>query len=106
MGAAQYMVEEKGRKNISCIGLAIPNVGPWSCGALEEYMTSKGLTGSSVYLNPGSPDVNSGLLEAVASGRGHDPCQPARRSGDCLSEGGGGAGLWGHLPMGLVHAAV
>jgi branched-chain amino acid transport system substrate-binding protein len=35
---------------------------------MEEYMTSKGLTGSSVYLNPASPDVNSGLLEAVASG--------------------------------------
>jgi branched-chain amino acid transport system substrate-binding protein len=68
VGAAQYMVEEKGAKNISCIGLAIPDVGPWSCGAMEEYMKSKGLMGSSVYLNPGSPDVNSGLLEAVGSG--------------------------------------
>lgn len=68
VGAAQYMVEEKEAKNISCVGLAIPNVGPWSCGAMEEYMTSKGLTGSSVLLNPASPDVNSGLLEAVASG--------------------------------------
>jgi branched-chain amino acid transport system substrate-binding protein len=68
IGAAQYMVEEKGSKNVSCIGLAIPDVGPWSCGATEDYMKSKGLTGSSVYLNPGSPDVNSGLLEAVGSG--------------------------------------
>lgn len=68
IGAAQYMVEAQESKNISCIGLAIPNVGPWSCGAMEGYMASKGLTGSSVYLNPASPDVNSGLLEAVASG--------------------------------------
>ncbi|MCA8869055.1 MAG: ABC transporter substrate-binding protein [Rhodobacteraceae bacterium] len=68
VGAAQYMVEDQGSKNISCIGLAIPNVGPWSCGAMEDYMTSKGLTGSSVLLNPASPDVNSGLLESVASG--------------------------------------
>lgn len=68
VGAAQFMVEEKGAQNISCIGLAIPNVGPWSCGVMEGYMTAKGLTGSSVYLNPASPDVNSGLLEAVASG--------------------------------------
>lgn len=68
VGAAQYMVEEKGAQNISCIGLAIPNVGPWSCGAMERYMDAKGLTGSTVLLNPASPDVNSGLLEAVASG--------------------------------------
>ncbi len=62
------MVEAQESKSISCIGLAIPNVGPWSCGAMEGYMTSKGLTGSSVYLNPASPDVNSALLESVASG--------------------------------------
>jgi branched-chain amino acid transport system substrate-binding protein len=68
VGAAQYMVEEKGAQNISCIGLAIPNVGPWSCGAMEAYMADKGLKGSSVLLNPASPDVNSGLLEAVGSG--------------------------------------
>jgi branched-chain amino acid transport system substrate-binding protein len=68
VGAAQYMVEEKGAKNVSCIGLAIPDVGPWSCGASEEYMKSKGLTGSSVLLNPASPDVNSALLESIGSG--------------------------------------
>lgn len=68
VGAAQYMVEEQAAQSIVCIGLAIPNVGNWSCGAMEEYMTSKGLTGASVLLNPASPDVNSSLLEAVASG--------------------------------------
>lgn len=68
LGAAQYMVEDRGAQSIACIGLAIPNVGPWSCGAMEDYMTANGLTGASVYLNPASPDVNSGLLEAIASG--------------------------------------
>ncbi|MBT9246265.1 ABC transporter substrate-binding protein (plasmid) [Gemmobacter fulvus] len=68
IGAAQYMVEEKAAQHAVCIGLTIPNVGNWSCGAMEEYMASKGLTGSSVLLNPASPDVNSGLLEAVATG--------------------------------------
>lgn len=68
IGAAQYMVEEKGTQSAVCIGLTIPNVGNWSCGAMEGYMQSKGLTGSSVLLNPASPDVNSGLLEAVATG--------------------------------------
>lgn len=68
VGAAMYAVQELGATNISCIGLAIPSVGNWSCGAVEEYMASKGLQGSSVLLNPAAPDVNSGLLEAVASG--------------------------------------
>ena len=68
IGAAMYAVEELDATNVSCIGLAIPSVGNWSCGAVEEYMASKGLSGSSVLLNPAAPDVNSGLLEAVASG--------------------------------------
>lgn len=68
IGAAMYAVEELGATNVSCIGLAIPSVGNWSCGAVEDYMTSKGLQGSSVLLNPAAPDVNSGLLEAIASG--------------------------------------
>lgn len=68
IGAAMYAVEELGATNVSCIGLAIPSVGNWSCGAVEEYMASKGLSGSSVLMNPAAPDVNSGLLEAIASG--------------------------------------
>lgn len=68
VGAAMYAVEELGATNISCIGMAIPSVGNWSCGAVNDYMASKGLTGSYVLLNPASPDVNSALLEAVSSG--------------------------------------
>ena len=68
VGAAMYAVEELGATSVSCIGLAIPSVGNWSCGAVEGYMEAKGLAGSSVLLNPAAPDVNSGLLEAIASG--------------------------------------
>jgi branched-chain amino acid transport system substrate-binding protein len=68
LGAAQYAQEELGSKNVACIGLNIPNNGIWSCQAVIDYMTSKGGTGSMALLNPGAPDVNSALLEAVASG--------------------------------------
>lgn len=68
IGAAMYAVDELGATSISCIGMAIPSVGNWSCGAVEEYMATKGLSASSVLLNPAAPDVNSGLLEAIASG--------------------------------------
>lgn len=68
VGAAMYAVEELGATNISCIGMAIPSVGNWSCGAVQSYMESKGLNGSYVLLNPAAPDVNSALLEAIASG--------------------------------------
>ena len=68
VGAAMYAVDNLGATNVSCIGLAIPSVGNWSCGAVEKYMASKGKKGSSVLLNPAAPDVNSGLLEAIASG--------------------------------------
>lgn len=68
LGAAQYAQEELGSKNVACIGLNIPNNGIWACQAVIDYMTSKGGTGSMAMLNPGAPDVNSALLEAVASG--------------------------------------
>ncbi|CUH82265.1 ABC transporter substrate-binding protein [Tropicibacter naphthalenivorans] len=68
VGAAMYAVEELGATSVACIGLAIPSVGNWSCGAVEEYMASKGLSGASVLMNPAAPDVNSALLEAIASG--------------------------------------
>lgn len=68
LGAAMYAVEELGATHISCIGMAIPSVGNWSCGAVQSYMESKGLSGSYVLLNPAAPDVNSSLLEAIVSG--------------------------------------
>lgn len=68
VGAAQYAQEELGAKNIACIGLNIPNNGIWSCQAVIDFMESRGGTGSMALLNPGAPDVNSALLEAVSSG--------------------------------------
>lgn len=68
LGASQYAQEELGAKNIACIGLNIPNNGIWSCQAVIDMMTTRGGTGSMAMLNPGAPDVNSALLEAVASG--------------------------------------
>jgi branched-chain amino acid transport system substrate-binding protein len=68
LGAAMYAQEELGTKNIACIGLNIPNNGIWSCQAVIDMMTKRGGTGSMAMLNPGAPDVNSALLEAVASG--------------------------------------
>jgi branched-chain amino acid transport system substrate-binding protein len=68
VGAAQWAVGNLGTKNTVCIGLTIPSVGPYSCGWSEKYMQSKGLTGTSVLLDPGTADMNSAYLEAVASG--------------------------------------
>jgi branched-chain amino acid transport system substrate-binding protein len=67
IGAAQWAVGNLGSKNVVCIGLTIPTVGQYSCGWMEKYMQSKGLTSSSVLLDPGSADMNSSFLEAVAS---------------------------------------
>ncbi|MCB1336614.1 MAG: ABC transporter substrate-binding protein [Maritimibacter sp.] len=68
LGAAMYAREELGATNIACIGLNIPNNGIWSCQAVIDYMEANGGTGSMALLNPGAPDVNSALLEAVSSG--------------------------------------
>jgi branched-chain amino acid transport system substrate-binding protein len=67
IGAAQWAVANLESKNIVCIGLTIPSVGQYSCGWMEKYMKAKGLTGSSVLLDPGAADMNAGFLEAVGS---------------------------------------
>lgn len=68
LGATMYAREELGATNVACIGLNIPNNGIWSCQAVIDYMEANGGTGSMALLNPGAPDVNSALLEAVSSG--------------------------------------
>jgi len=68
VGAAQFAQEELGSTNIACIGVNIPNVGPWSCGEVASMMENRGGSASGIYLNPAAPDVNSALLEAIASG--------------------------------------
>jgi branched-chain amino acid transport system substrate-binding protein len=68
LGATQYAQEELGATNVACIALNIPNHGPWSCKESIGLMEARGGTGSMALLNPGAPDVNSALLEAIASG--------------------------------------
>jgi branched-chain amino acid transport system substrate-binding protein len=68
IGAAMYAQEELGSKNIACIALNIPNNGIWTCNAIAEFMKARGGTSSMALLNPGAPDVNSALLEAISSG--------------------------------------
>lgn len=68
LGATQYAQEELGSTNVACIALNIPNNGPWSCKESIELMEARGGSGSMALLNPGAPDVNSALLEAIASG--------------------------------------
>ena len=68
LGATQFAQEELGSKNVACIGLNIPNNGPWSCQVSIDLMKSRGGDGSMALLNPGAPDVNSALLESIANG--------------------------------------
>ena len=68
LGAAQYAQEELGAQHIACIGLNIPDNGVWSCQAVQDFMRSRGGDATAVLINPGAPDVNSALLEAMASG--------------------------------------
>ena len=68
LGATQYAQEELGSTNVACIGLNIPNNGPWSCQTSIDLMKARGGDGSMALLNPGAPDVNSALLESIASG--------------------------------------
>ena len=68
LGAVQYAREELRATNVACIGLNIPNNGIWSCEAAINYMKENGGDGSMALINPGAPDVNSALLEAISSG--------------------------------------
>ena len=68
ISAVQWAVENLGSKKVACIGLNIPSNGVWSCNLTNQWLKDKGLTGYSVLMDPGAPDANSALLEAVATG--------------------------------------
>jgi branched-chain amino acid transport system substrate-binding protein len=68
ISAVQYAVENLGTKKVACVGLNIPSNGVWSCNITNEWLKEKGLEGVSVLMDPGAPDPNASLLEAVASG--------------------------------------
>ena len=68
ISAVQWAVENLGTKKVACVGLNIPSNGVWSCNLTNEWLKEKGLEGVSVLMDPGAPDPNASLLEAVASG--------------------------------------
>lgn len=68
IAAVQYAVEKLGAKKVACIGLNIPSNGVWSCDLTNAWLKDRGLSGVSVLMDPGAPDANSAVLEAVASG--------------------------------------
>ena len=68
ISAVQWAVENLGSKKVACVGLNIPSNGVWSCNLTKEWLAEKGLEGISVLMDPGAPDPNASLLEAVASG--------------------------------------
>lgn len=68
LGAAMYGVEELGIKSLACVTSNIPNSGIWTCDAANDYMASKGGTGTTIQINPGAPEFNAAVLEVIASG--------------------------------------
>ena len=66
--AVQYAVENLGAENVICVTNALPNSGLWSCDWAVEYMTSRGLQGRTIGVDPASSDLNSITLEILASG--------------------------------------
>lgn len=68
IGALTYAVEELGTEAAACIGFNIPNNGGWACDWMEDFMSSKGLTGTSILMDPTAVDLNSVYLQALAEG--------------------------------------
>jgi branched-chain amino acid transport system substrate-binding protein len=68
ISAVEWAVKNLSTKKVACVGLNIPSNGVWSCNLTREWLEDKGLQGVSVLMNPGAPDPNSSLLEAVSSG--------------------------------------
>jgi branched-chain amino acid transport system substrate-binding protein len=68
ISAVEWAVKHLGSKKVACIGLNIPSNGVWSCNITNDWLKDKGLSGVSVLMDPGAPDANSAVLEAVASG--------------------------------------
>lgn len=68
IGALTYAVEELGTTNAACIGFNIPNNGGWACDWMENYMSSEGLTGTSILMDPTAVDLNSVYLQALTEG--------------------------------------
>lgn len=68
IGALTYAVQELGTQNAACIGFNIPNNGGWACDWMKDYMSSQGLSGTSILMDPTAVDLNSVYLQAIAEG--------------------------------------
>lgn len=66
IGALKFAIEELGTEHAACIGFNIPNNGGWACDWMNEYMSSKGLQGTSILMDPTAVDLNSVYLQALA----------------------------------------
>lgn len=67
LGAVQWAVKNLGTKSVVCISVNIPSVGAWSCDAVAAWLKRKGLKSTTILIDPGSADLNSALLRAVAA---------------------------------------
>jgi branched-chain amino acid transport system substrate-binding protein len=66
LGAAQYVVDTFGSKNIVCISPNIPGVGEFSCDGIKEWGKAKGITYNLILVDPGATDVTATLLQAMS----------------------------------------
>jgi branched-chain amino acid transport system substrate-binding protein len=67
IAAADYTNKTTGAKSFVCIAPNIPNVGPWSCGGVEDWAKLKGFTASTIVIDPASADFTSIALQAASS---------------------------------------
>jgi len=67
IAAAEYTNKTAGAKSFVCIAPNIPNVGPWSCGGVEDWAKAKGYAASTILIDPASADFTSIALQAASS---------------------------------------
>jgi len=56
-----------GAKSVACTIPKFPG-SDWSCGGLEEWGKKFGVKVTSIYSDPASPDINSLVLQLLATG--------------------------------------
>ncbi|MEO8668040.1 MAG: ABC transporter substrate-binding protein [Bauldia sp.] len=66
LGAAQYLINKFGIKNVVCISPNIPGVGEFSCDGIKEWGKDKGITYNVILIDPSAVDATSTLLQAMS----------------------------------------
>lgn len=67
VGAAQYIVEKRGVKSLTCVAPGIPGFGDWVCGGVEAYGKAANVPVKSVIFDPGALDGNAIALQIAAA---------------------------------------